>query len=44
MHLRNLQNTDPFEGTQEEKVCLEDVPGFPTDPDDCYEDTDIMVD
>ena len=34
MHLRNLQNTDPFEGFQEEKVCFEDVARLPTDPDD----------
>ena len=32
--LRNLQNADRFEGAQEEKVCLADVPGLPTDPDD----------
>ena len=44
MHLRNLHNTDRFEGTQEEKVCLEDVPGLPTNPDDKYEDTDTIVD
>ena len=43
VHLRHLQNTDPFEGTQEEKVCLEDVPVLPTDPDDHCEDTDIIV-
>ena len=43
MHLGNLQSTDPFEGIQEEKVCLEDVPGVPTDSDDYYEDTDIIV-
>ena len=24
VHLRNRQNTDPIEGPQEEKVCLED--------------------
>ena len=40
----SLQNTDPFRGTQEENVCLEDVPVLPTDPDDYYEDTDISVD
>ena len=34
VHLRNFQNTGPFEGTQEEKVCLEDVSGLPMDPDD----------
>ena len=34
VNLRNLQNTDLFEGTQEEMFCLEDVPGLPTDPDD----------
>ena len=33
VHLRNLHNTDPFKGTQEEEVCLEDVPGLPTGPD-----------
>ena len=44
MHLRILQNTDPFKGTQEEKVCLEDVPGLPIDPDDKNEDTDIIAD
>ena len=43
VHLRNLQNTDLFGGTQEEK-CLEDVPGLPTDPDDYDEDTDIIID
>ena len=43
MHLRNLQNTDPFEGAQEENVCLEDVLGLPTDPDDYYEDTDMII-
>ena len=26
------------------KNCLEDVPGLPTDPDNYYEDTDIIVD
>ena len=25
------------------KVYLEDVPGLPSDPDDYYEDTDIIV-
>ena len=44
MRLKNLQNNDPFEGIQEEKVCLEDVPGLPTDPNDEYEDDDIIVD
>ena len=44
MHLRNLQNTDPFEVAQEGSLCLEDVLGLPTDPDDYYEDTDIIVD
>ena len=34
MHLRKQRNTGPFEGTQEEEVCLEDVPGLPTEPDD----------
>ena len=41
MHLRNLQETDPFKGTQEEKVYLEDVAD---DLDDNYTDADIMVD
>ena len=41
MHLRNLQNTDPFEGTQEEKLCLEDVLGLSSGPDDYYKVTDI---
>ena len=44
MHLGNLQNTDPFEGTREENVCLEDIPGLPIDPDDYYEDTNTIVD
>ena len=43
MHLRNRQKTVLFEGTQEKNVCLEDVPGLPTDPGDYYEDTDIIV-
>ena len=44
MHLRNVQYTDPFEGTQEEKDCLEHIPGLPNDPDDYHEDTNIIVD
>ena len=40
VHPRNLQNTDPFQGTQQDKVYLEDIPGIPTDPDDQHEDAD----
>ena len=44
MHLRNLQNTNVFKGTQEENVCLEDVLGLPTGSDDLYKDMDIIAD
>ena len=32
MRLRNLENTDPFEGIQEKNVCIEDILGLSTIP------------
>ena len=34
VHLRNLEDTDPTEGIQEESVCREDISGLSIDPDD----------
>ena len=34
VYLRSLQNTDPLEGTQREKACLQYVPGLQTDPNE----------
>ena len=34
VYLRSLQNTDPFEGTQKEKACLQYVLGLQTDPNE----------
>ena len=44
MRLRYLQNTNPFEKFQQEVICLEDIPGLPTVPDDYYEDAVSIVD
>ena len=43
VHLRNLHDTDPFEGIGKGKVCSQDTPGIPTDHNDWYEDADITV-
>ena len=42
--LRNIQNTDPFAGIQQEEVCVEDIPELQADPDEQYVDVDIIVD
>ena len=44
MCFRNLQNRDPFEGIQQEKVCWEEIPGLSMDYDDYYEDVNSIVD
>ena len=36
--LRNVDNTDPVEGIQDENICIEDIPGLSIDPDDLDED------
>ena len=34
LRLRNLENTGPVIGIQEENGCIEDIPGLSLDPDD----------
>ena len=43
VRIRKLHYADPFEGIQEENVCLEDTPRLSIAPGDSDEGKDIIV-